>query len=303
MNSPNWFIDLRAQSQGGPVGALKLTDGAGNFRSLPDLRDGIRGVDVLLMTHGFENDRQQGTDSLNEWKSHLNIQPEPFYIGVLWPGDGFLHLFVDYIWEGSEAQQSGTMLGQFVDQNFGAAASVSFGSHSLGVRVMLQAIRQLSQGHTARRLITLAAAIEDDTLINEFKDAAAKVEHITVVYSMQDHVLALAYPAGNLIGGILERGDANVKSALGRSGAVDPVPANLIGNPRLPDAWSYGHTDYLTGNQVNGDFALPVSIPGPGTAAALSPYPAATPNPASLTSGQWKPCWSADFVSSRWIVS
>jgi hypothetical protein len=302
MISPNWFIDLRADSRGGPVGTLKLTDGAGNFRALADLLDAIRGVDFFLMTHGFENDRQQGTDALNEWKTHLNIEPEPFYIGVLWPGDCFIPIFINYIWEGSEAQKSGTMLGQFVDQNFGAAASVSFGSHSLGVRVMLQAIRQLTQVGTdrpARRLLTLAAAIEDDTLINEFKDAAAKVQGITVVYSLQDHVLALAYPAGNLIGGILERGDANLKAALGRSGPVDPVPANFIGNPRLPDTWSYGHTDYLTGAQVVGDFPQPVGIPGPGTTAAAGPGPAGLP--AGLQ--QWKPCWSADFVSSRWMVS
>jgi hypothetical protein len=302
MNSPNWFIDLRADSHGGPVGTLKLTDGAGNLLALADLLNAIRGVEVFFMTHGFENNRQQGTDSLNEWKSHLNIQPEPFYIGVLWPGDGFLPLFVDYIWEGSEAQKSGTMLGQFVDQNFGAAASVSFGSHSLGARVMLQAIRQLSVARTpqpARRLIALAAAIEDDTLINEFKDAAAKVQGITIVYSLQDHVLELGYPAGNLIGGILERGDANLKAALGRSGPVDPVPGNYIGNPRLPDAWSYGHTDYLTGDQVIGDFPLPVSIPGPGTAGAAAKVPVGLP--AGLK--EWKPCWSADFVSSRWTVS
>ena len=304
MTSPNWFIDLRAQSHGGPVGTLKITDGNGQLFDTATLVEKVRGQDVLLMTHGFENNRQQGTDALNEWKSHLQIDPPPFFIGVLWPGDGFLPIFIDYIWEGSEAEKSGTVLGQFVDANFGAAASVSFGSHSLGVRVMMQAISQLNNIQKARHLITLAAAIEDDTLNKEFQGVAGKVKHISVIYSMQDHVLALAYPSGNLVGGVIERGNPNVKAALGRSGPASPAPASVIGNPRLPDTWSYGHTDYTSTDHVDGDFPPTVNIPSPDTPAWGLTAPAPIPNPPALTAtDKWKPCWSADYISTRWPLS
>ncbi|HEX9011109.1 MAG TPA: alpha/beta hydrolase, partial [Holophagaceae bacterium] len=190
MSGEAWFIDLRAWSHGGPVGTLKVTDGNGRILEPGRLVEAVAGRDVLLMTHGFENNRPDGTAKLNEWKAHLKLDPMPLYVGVLWPGDCIIPIALDYIWEGSEAEASGTLLGRFVDQFFDGAASLSFGSHSLGVRVMLQAIRQLGPGKRVRHLFTLAAAIEDDTLTREFGDAAAKVDHVSVIYSRKDHVLA-----------------------------------------------------------------------------------------------------------------
>jgi hypothetical protein len=299
--SENWFIDLRAWSHGGPIGTLKITDGEGHFRDQGELVQALAGRDVLLMTHGFENNRPDGIAKLNEWKAHLKIDPMPLYIGVLWPGDCIIPIALDYIWEGSEAEASGTLLGEFVDLNFGGAASISFGSHSLGVRVMLQAIRQLGQGKTVRHLFTLAAAIEDDTLHREFQDAAQKIKYISVIYSWKDFVLAAAYPAGNLIGGLFERGDPNLKAALGRSGPLPPL-GNVIGNPRLPDAWDYGHSDYLTTEAVTGDFPSTITIPVPESHEFSLPHPTATPTPASLLNANWKPCWSADYMATRWAL-
>ena len=304
MNDENWFIDLRAWSHGGPIGTLKVTDGNGNFPDQARLFQAIAGRDVLLMTHGFENNRPDGIAKLNEWKKHLKLDPMPLFIGVLWPGDGIIPIALDYIWEGSEADKSGIMLGEFVDQNFNGAASISFGSHSLGVRVMLQAIRQLGEGKTVRHLFTLAPAIEDDTLTREFRDSAKKIKHISVLYSLRDHVLAIAYPAGNLIGGLIERGDPNLKTALGRTGPLVPAPGNVIGNPRLPDPWDYGHSDYLTTETVNGDFLPNITIPAPEMPEFNLPKPTGVPIPATLTeTDAWKPCWSAGFVATRWPLN
>ena len=304
MSDANWFIDLRAWSHGGPVGTLKVTDGNGKILDTQDLVQAVAGRDVLLMTHGFENNRPDGTAKLNEWKAHLKIDPMPLYIGVLWPGDCVIPIALDYIWEGGEAEKSGAVLGQFVDQHFSGAASISFGSHSLGVRVMLQAIRQLGEDRTVRHLYTLAAAIEDDTLTHEFQDAARKIKHISVIYSMQDHVLTLAYPAGNLIGGLLERGDPNLKSALGRTGPSSQVPENVIRNARLPDHWQYGHSDYLTKHASPGDFPATITIPTPDMPEFNLAVPAALPTPPTLTATEaWKPCWSADYFTTRWPLA
>jgi hypothetical protein len=293
----DWFLDFRAWGRGGPVGTLKVSDGTRFYADANGLLNDIRGRDVFLMAHGYHVDRADGTQSLNQWKSKLAIGAQPVFIGVLWPGDCVLPVFIDYVWEGSEAEKSGTMLGEFVRDNFGLAASWTFASHSLGARVVLQAIQTLADTDRARDLILMAAAIEDDTLLNEFNVAANKADRISVVYSFEDHVLQLAYPGGNLIGGLIERGDPNVKAALGRLGPSAPWPGKIVPNPRLPSFWKYGHTDYLTTNPVAGSFTVPVQIYNP----SVQQYPSGMVPPLT-PNGNWKPCWSPAFAATRWLL-
>ncbi len=294
----DWFLDLRAWGRGGPVGTLKVSDGTKFYADANSLLNDIRGRDVFLMAHGYHVDREHGTQSLTQWKSKLVIDAQPVFIGVLWPGDCVLPIFIDYVWEGSEAEKSGTLLGEFVRDNFGFAASLTFASHSLGARVVLQAIQTLADSDRVRNLILLAAAIEDDTLLHEFSGAANKVDRISVVYSFEDHVLQLAYPAGNLIGGLIERGDPNVKAALGRLGPSTPWPGKILPNPRLPSFWSYGHTDYMTTNPVAGGFTQPVKVPDPLTQ-ELPGGMVPTIAPGDTT---WKPCWSSGYAATRWLL-
>ncbi|HEX4075651.1 MAG TPA: alpha/beta hydrolase [Candidatus Acidoferrales bacterium] len=293
----DWFLDLRAWGRGGPVGTLKVSDGTKFYADATSLLNAIRGRDVFLMAHGYHVDRDRGIQSLSQWKSKLAIGAQPIFIGILWPGDCILPIFVDYVWEGSEAETSGTMVGEFVRDNFASAASWTFASHSLGARVVLQAIQTLADSDRVRNLILLAAAIEDDTLLHEFNGAANKVDRISVVYSWEDHVLQLAYPGGNLIGGLIERGDPNVKAALGRLGPSAAWPGKIVPNPRLPSYWKYGHTDYLTTDQVPGDFTVPIKIYDPDAQQLPSGMlPVLAPN------DTWKPCWSPAFAATQWLV-
>jgi hypothetical protein len=293
----DWFIDLRAWGHGGPVGSLKISDGTRFFNDATALLNDIRGRDVFLMAHGYNVNREHGTRSLTQWKSKLKIGTQPVFIGVLWPGDSVLPIFIDYIWEGSEAEKSGTMLGEFVRDNFGSAASLTFASHSLGARVVLQAIQTLADSARVRNLTLMAAAIEDDTLLHEFNKAANKVDRISVVYSLEDHVLQLAYPGGNLIGGLIERGDPNIKAALGRLGPSAAWPGKIIPNPRLPSSWKYGHTNYMTTDVVVGDFGVPVTLYDPNI---RDDRPIETPT--SMAGETWKPCWSPAFAAMRWLL-
>ncbi len=293
----DWFLDLRAWGRGGPVGTLKVSDGTKFYQDVNSLLNDIRGRDVFLMAHGYHVDRKDGIQSLTQWKSKLEIDARPVFIGVLWPGDCVLPIFIDYVWEGSEAEKSGTMLGEFVRDNFGFAASWTFASHSLGARVVLQAIQTLADSDRVRNLILLAAAIEDDTLLHEFNDAAKKVDRMSIVYSFEDHVLQLAYPAGNLIGGLIERGDPNVKAALGRLGPSSPM-ANIVPNLRLPSFWKYGHTDYMTTNPVAGNFTQAVKVPDNPSIQALPGGMVPTMAPGDT----WKPCWSAGYAAIRWLL-
>jgi len=294
----DWFLDLRAWGRGGPVGTLKVSDGTKFYPNANDLLTDIRGRDVFLMAHGFEVNREHGTQSLTQWKSKLEFGVQPVFIGVLWPGDSVLPIFIDYVWEGSEAEKSGTMLGEFVRDNFGFASSLTFASHSLGARVMLQAIQTLADSAPVKNLILLAAAIEDDTLVREFSAAAKKVGRISVVYSFEDHVLQLAYPAGNLIGGLIERGDPNVKAALGRLGPCAPWPKNFLPNPRLPSFWNFGHTDYMTTNAVVGDFTLPIQLGDPDA----KTLPTGMVPPIAPGDSSWKSCWSPAYAATRWLL-
>jgi hypothetical protein len=295
----DWFLDLRAHSHGGPVGTLKITDGHKVFPDATALLADIAGRDVFLMAHGYNVNRPHGTAALSEFKSKLQagIGTGPVFIGILWPGDCILPIFIDYVWEGSEAEESGQLVGEFVRDRLAAVSgTITFASHSLGARVVLNAVQTLANAANAprvRNLILFAGAIEDDTLLNEFNAAANQVDRISIVYSLEDHVLALAYPAGNLIGGLIERDDPNLKAALGRLGPTAAWPGKILANPRLPDDWDYGHTDYMSTDPIPGDYPLPVTVPDP------SSPPPATGAPLPSTD-DWKPCWSAAFAATRW---
>jgi hypothetical protein len=294
----HWFIDVRAWSRGGPIGTLKVYDQDVKplTTTLDPLLDTIRGQNVILVAHGYNVNRKHGVASLTEWTSKLQVPEGTVFIGILWPGDCVLPIFVDYIWEGSEAEKSGTLIGGFIDANFGIANSITLASHSLGARVVLQAIHTLQTIPKIRQLILMAPAIEDNTLAKEFNDVPAKVDHISVLFSKQDQVLAKAYPAGNLLTDLLGRGDPNLIPALGRSGPSDDSPGNVKPFRILPAAWDYGHTDYLTTDTLTDGFTQPITIPADDG----SKFPAGTPD-TLVPKNHWKPCWSAAFATTRWL--
>jgi len=288
----DWFIDLRVHAHGGGVGELTIIDSKLNLYTVDQLVSAIQGRDVLLMAHGYNVNRPNGIKSLNNFKNAL-APPAPLFIGILWPGDCILPIFVDYVIEGGEANKSGDKLGAFVNQNFSGAGSISFASHSLGARVVLRALLQLQDPMRVRELVLMAGAIEDDCLTNDFSAAADRVDHISVVHSLKDDVLKLAYPPGNLLGFIVNHDSPNVKAALGRLGPL-VSRSNIWPTPQLPNAWNYGHLDYLSDKGLAGVFAPPVNIDDPN-ATDDSPEPL----PAPLTTKNWKPSWSPAFTSTR----
>lgn len=293
----DWFIDLRAHSHGGPVGTLKITDGQGGLYSVADLRSAINGQDVLLMAHGYNVNRPNGVVSLNNFKAAL-AAPAPFFIGILWPGDCILPIFIDYVWEGGEANKSGDLLGQFVASQLAPVAlSISYASHSLGARVVLRALAAMGKGAKVRQAVLMAAAVENNSLTADFDNAADAVEHISVVASRKDYVLELAYPPGNLVGSLFDEDSPNLKAALGRSGPTQNRD-NLWPTAKLPDSWNYGHLDYLSHDPMAGVIPETDTVPDP---ASTSKWPANLP--VALETAKWKPCWSPSFLSSRWHKS
>jgi len=297
-----YFIDLRAQKSGGdPVSSVddvfvrtdeQLTPSSPAALA-PDLIAAIQGKDVLLGTHGFNVDRSGGMTNLSHWADWLQLGANGIFVAVLWPGDSSGIHGVDYPVEGNEAIKSGQLLAGYLKKNFTGANSLSFASHSLGARVVLQTIQDLSHSLTLKTVTLMAGAIDDTCLSGEYKDAATQMCRISVLASHKDAVLKWAFPAGNFFAGIVSRGDPYWHGALGREGPNPPnQPSNICQTPILPDSWNFGHHSYINyqtpeaGQELAKPVALPVVVPG----AEADPIPTDADSQQALAAG---------FVSTR----
>lgn len=289
----NWFLSTRAQSRGGPVSAeVRIIDSAnpgftGDLK--PALLEAIQGKDVFFAVHGFNVNQQDGLDHLGFWLDKVDVG-NAVKIGVLWPGDCFVPIFVDYVVEGHEAIKSGKMLADFLNANFTGAVNLSFASHSLGARVVLQTIRGLNLH--VRRVLLMAGAIDDNCLTNEYADAAKKIDQISLLTSKSDAVLAAAYPLGNPLQGIIDRGHPYYHAALGREGPANPgqLASRLHSGWEIPGKLDYGHLDYIPGDVIQAVYPQVCDIP-----------PEAPDPPAPIAGVRvWKPAFSAGFATNRY---
>jgi hypothetical protein len=286
------FIDLRLQPVGGGLAATPAVHQGTSISDYADLRlddllDAIRGRDVLLAAHGFNVNRADGIACLSNWAGLLQLpQPYSAFVGLLWPGDSVWAHGLDYPDEPKIADEAGVLAAAFIDANFQNAASISFASHSLGARVVLETISQMSL--PVRRLTLMAPAIDDNCLSTEFQALADKnkIGTISVLASKKDSVLSVCFPLGNFFAGILAAGHPWWRAALGHCGPVTPWPENFQAPFELPSEWKFKHSNYLQIDQPQpAALPLPVNVP-----------PQNTPPPSN--SG-WQEAFSSAFVSTR----
>ena len=242
------FLDLRYATVGGDLAAeVSVNQGtsSADYASLPltALEAAIRGRHVLIATHGFNVNRAEGIASLANWASLLELPNPSAFVGLLWPGDSVWAHGLDYPDEAKVADRAGALLAEFLDANFQDAASISLASHSLGARVVLATIENLNR--PVRRLTLMAGAIDDDCLNNEFANAAVKVGTISVLASQRTRFSSHLFPLGNFFAGILDVGHPWWRGAVGRSGPVQPWPANFQAPFVIPDTWNFNHGNYL----------------------------------------------------------
>jgi len=290
------FLDVRLAPVGGGLApsvavfaGTSLDDYSGML--LSDLVASIAGRDVLIVAHGFNVDRADGIASLSNWAGLLQPPANAAFLGLLWPGDSIWAHGLDYPEEPKIANEAGELVAQFIDDNFSGAASISFASHSLGARVILQAINHLNL--PVRRATIMAGAIDDNCLNTEFADAVAKVDVLSVLSSKKDEVLSVDFPLGNFFAGIIAAGHPWWRAALGHCGPVNPRPGNTRAPFEIPDNWNYQHGDYLhidaTPTPV---FPVPMDVPPNGSAI---PGLDSAGNPC----GGWQEAFSSAFVSTR----
>ena len=285
------FLDVRLSATGGNLAAsVAVNQGTniGNYQSVDtaQLRNDIKGRHVLIGVHGFNVNRADGIAHLSNWEGLLQLPAPAIFIGLLWPGDSIWAHGLDYPGEPRIADEAGQLIAPFLDANFGGAASVSFVSHSLGARVVLETISKMSL--PVRRTTLMAGAIDDNCLNTEFKDAPAKIREISVLASKKDEMLSAIFPLGNLFAGIIAQGHPWWHGALGRSGPSSPAPGNFQAPFEIPDNWNFGHGDYL-----RIDPPPPAAVPVPADVP-----PNGSGYPAAGASG-WQEAWSAAFSSTR----
>lgn len=273
------FIDLRATPHGGFVADKVSLVGCDDFAAY------IRGRRLVIVTHGFNVNARSGTASIEKWATLAQLDSDCAYVGLLWPGDSAFLPILDYPVEEGVARQAGRLLAGFLDVVARDAATISFVSHSLGARVILETVAYMAA--PVEHVVLMAGAIESDCLSREYANAYAKARKVAVVASLEDWVLKFAFPIGNPVGEIIMVGHPYFKGALGRFG-----PENLLelgGRCELwpiPDTWNYGHLDYMPGSANSTPVTGKLKPPRQGD------------SDFSNGSGDdhWKPAWSAAVI-------
>ena len=285
------FLDCRMNPVGGELSTLVAVNQGASIAdytglALADLLNAIQGQHVLIGTHGFNVNRADGIACLSNWEGLLQLPPSSVFVGLLWPGDSVWAHGLDYPDEPKVADQAGALLGPFLDANFAGAGSVSFASHSLGARVVLETIANMQL--PVRRVTLMAGAVDDDCLTSEFQAAVANIEQLSILSSKKDEVLSFCFPAGNFFAGIIAAGHPWWRGALGHEGPAKPLPANVLAPFAIPENWNYQHSNYLEIDTPPAPvLPIPTNVPANG-----SPYPA------NQAHG-WSEAFSAAFVSTR----
>jgi hypothetical protein len=245
-----YFLDFRTRDIGGAAVYPNLLEGDGTagpgglqLITPPSIPRVVAGRNLLFVAHGFNVSRPYGAFSIGSLDVYLGLTAPDLIIGVLWPGDWWLPV-VNYPFEGEVAIACGKFLAQFCNTSCVGAQSLSFLSHSLGARLILEAILHLDRADV-RSVCLTAAAINRDCLTREYRFVRRVTERIAVLASEKDHVLRLAYSVGDPFADLLHDDHTPFQPALGYKGP--PVPAiPPIAQPwQIPNAPAYGHGDYF----------------------------------------------------------
>jgi len=240
------YLSFRSGMTAGAVKNPLLYEGKAGSQNLKEVpkasyRQIFRQRDVLFVTHGFNVNGARGINALGRFEERLAGTGNEICIGVLWPGDWWIPA-INYPSEASDAVDCGVRLAAFCKENAADALSLSFIAHSLGGRLMLEAIKRLDR--KARLLCLAAAAVDADCLQRQYAEVLSKCERIVNLASKSDRVLHYAYPAGDLVSDIFGDDDSPFVGALGRYGPRAPTGPNV--RPRqIPKGLGYDHGNYL----------------------------------------------------------
>jgi len=244
-----YFLNFRTQNVGGAVIDPQLYKGdatgpASSWVLIPPIQipSHLAGKNILFGTHGFNVSQQQGAKSLGLLDKYLELSLPDVFVAILWPGDSVIPI-VDYPFEGDVAIDCGGRLATFCNDSCASAQTLSFVSHSLGARLVLQAVANLNR--KAQSVCLAAAAINRDCLSTEYAAAATKAERISLLASREDFVLKIAFSVGDPFADLLHDDHTPFQMALGSEGPPIPPPQQVRPPWQISDQDDYGHSDYL----------------------------------------------------------
>lgn len=243
-----YFISFRSDPRAGTVVtpsfllAGEPTGALGGGRPLPELADLAAGRDVLLATHGFNVNQEEGVRALSRLEARMQPASGELFLGVLWPGDWWIPA-INYPTEADDAVACGRRLASICNEELTSARSLSFLSHSLGGRLILEAVRHLDR--KAKTVCVTAGAVDWDCLHGQYAEAVRNAESVSTLSSCRDMVLRLAYPVGDFASDVFWGDDDSPFSpALGYKGPRRPAPTGVLPS-QIDKKFDHGHGNYL----------------------------------------------------------
>jgi hypothetical protein len=251
-------ISVRVRAVGGGV--------AGSVTPAPSGPDRLQGKrHVVLFVHGFNNTEAAARESYQRAFSNV-LDPVGYFF---WPGDIRAWVAISalsYPWQIKHALTSAQRLADYLTGLLGperTPAAVTFICHSLGARLVLEAVRlALADGRRwpeVRLLCLMAAAVPLDLVeAGQALEAAARhARSLAIFYSRADQVLHLAFPPGE------EAAYPWIEHklyhrALGRFGPPPGLTLNRFEGSR-------GHSDYWPDEKLAQQVAQLLGAAGPRT--------------------------------------
>jgi hypothetical protein len=238
----------------------------------------LAGKHVCFLVHGFNVNRDDGYMCLGAFGQEMTKVGElsqlapptgplnllvpgiDIVVPVLWAGDWYLP--VNYPFLLPDVRLTGKYFADLIASSATQMARVSFVTHSMGARVVLETIQQAvsAAAKTGSRIpifdtaIFTAPATSDQVLDDpNYADAVSAVQRFVVVSSRADMVLALDFPMGNLVEQALWPRDPGDDAALGRYGPQLKTNSKALTKTQwyeIPLAsgqaiGSYDHGDYF----------------------------------------------------------
>jgi hypothetical protein len=251
-----WLINQRARDVDGPIQTPEVLESAAGpkptYHAVPAARvaEAVRGRRVVIAIHGFNVSRPKAVRAYATLEASLKLTADEVFFGVLWPGDAWIPV-INYPAEAQVAVKCGAALAAFLDARMAEAAALDFISHSLGGRVLLEAVGRLSR--PAREVCVTAGAVDSNVLSKQYLAARDNAHRVSVLASSKDKVLKLAYPLGDFGADVLFGDkDSPWKGALGLKGPKPTEVPPKVEHRQIPAASKYGHGDYFPPSDGSG---------------------------------------------------
>jgi len=222
-------IDQRQRDEGGAV----LTPAVPRWRTPPGISQPQR--ELLVLVHGFNNHRAEASEAYaglrERQRALLGDAHFPAFDHALgddfWPGDADWGLFdfADFLVYPQAVPVARDEVAPPLADYLRARSDVQavhFLAHSLGCRVVLEALTDLARhggGPPVGKVCLMAAAVPVAMLCpgGRLEPALALAREMLVLYSPDDLVLAGAFPPGQTLAG---RGEGFFPEAVGHAGNV-----------------------------------------------------------------------------------